>query len=898
MLLVCIVQISAQSQTTWCSAFDTGKIINIGEPNTTTDASSLSSTNFTSGTKIYIQGTLNIDVNTSFEGCLVQMGTGASITVSAALHIGNSIFFSCQNMWAGIIVVSSSSVEVSSSQFEDALVCFNISALGTYKFTDNTFNRNRVGIQSNVPFAPSPFAGNTFSCTSALKTPWAGTFSRSGMEVNSTAILGVPDQTANTFTGLQCGLFAQNSAVTLYRANFAGMFTGAENFGGLLGGSGIIAIGCNLRVNEFLTPYNINTACQFENNQVAGITSRGTVQLYHNCLFRGNRFGIDSRANTNGQPLTLEHSEFLNLGLPFHSTVFGVYHERSNAVSDQSPDIIVRNRFVTSAIASAVITRAIHVVGTATIGKSFIENNKFENFSSVMMRFISILPNQADNFRINRNRMIFHSVATTSSRYGIELDGGSGFSHTASYNTVTSDDQVMDGHTYTCGLHVDQSPNFRMCVDSTDWGLRGFHFPTNSNWTDLRENIIGHHQYGLQLGIIGQIGSQVRTSNQWSTDGGAYGVWAAFNQNSAWQQSIFIVQSSDPEILPTLRSPAGWFFPQEGTPNGCAEPFTDIELDSFDRIVAAGNQLASSEAEAWDSERRVYLKLLRFPDLSEEPEVDGFYAQIDSTSAGQYAKVDFELWKAILTTESNQETLDDFRLQISIKSDSITVLDSLLEISFDTAAFSKKDRLVQEIDSLMYEVIQIGEQAQEDRTAMLDSVALMAQSLPQITVYELARSDYYKMVIKKWQALDFDSTDLELIRVLSQISDSLAGVTVLDARTLLPPGDSLWTELIDPSCADEEEERHAGSRINHDEFPVLVNLHPNPANERVILQLSKPISGHILLFDTYGRLKIKRMFANSSVVSLETAGLNTGIYNCLLYFEDGTFSPHQIIISK
>jgi len=895
-------RLNAQVSETLCEEFESGRILEIGAPNITVDASSLDDTYFPPGTKIYIQGTLNIDESTHFDACMVRMGTAAQIVVSAqvSLTIDYSTFFSCDEMWTGIKIYSASSVTVTNSHFEDAFSCFQVIGTSNYTFSGNTFDRNQVGIQVAVLFDPIRFEGNAFTCSSTLKAPLAGKFSTCGMTITASAYLGSQFQAHNTFSNMQCGIYALKCLVVLYRASFSDMFEDSVVFSGLPGGSGIIAIGCDLRVNEFLFAFNETTACKFENNEHAGITTRGGKQTIRNSRFRSNLNGIDSRSNNTGMSFLVQYSEFLDLGFPTAvSESHGIFHERSNANSTSGPSSISNNRFVTSNSDYSIFTYAIRVKGTAPSTNLFvINNNNFENFSPRNLRFISVMPNQSDNFIIDYNRMVFHESITTASRYGVELLTGTGVGHKAGNNSVIGDNGVMDGHTFTCGFHVDKSPNFNMCVDSTDWGLRGFHFPTNSNRIEFRENIIGHHDLGIQIGKNGEIGPQIRTLNRWSTDAGAYGVWAAEHQNATtYLQSAFVVHSDDPKFLPTPRSPTDdWFVLQIDDPNGCAELFTGIQLDSFDRKVAAGDQSAYSAAETWDAERRVYLKLLRFPDLSEDPAISNFFEQIDSTSSGQYAKVNFALWQALLMPEAIQEDLDDLQQQIFTHTDSIAVLDSLLEISFNSTIFSSKGQRIHEMDSLWAAVDLTVEQVTDDRSAVLDSILLMVQNLPQTTAYEQARADYLKLTIFKGQGLDFDLTELELIRTLAQGSDSLIGVTRLEARILLTPHDTLWGELIDPSCAEEAERRNDFVQNANGEV-FSISIQPNPADNLVVLQFAKSLSGQAILFDAYGRLALERRFRNNMTLSFETTQLTAGIYVCHVRLGNGAVRQYKLVIS-
>lgn len=899
--------LNAQEETL-CEIYGHDIFLPIGSSGNTTNASSLSNTNFTTGTKLYIEGTLLVNVNVSFSGCIVRMGTDAQIVTSGTVNlvIQNSYFFSCDDMWQGIVLQPNVTTNITGTEFEDALTCFTINTVQKTSFSGNTFDRNRIGILVSAPFAPYPFSNNTFTCNSMLNAPWDGTISRSGIEVNnSIADLIAYNLGDNVFSNMQCGILAQQSFVRVGNALFTGMTHDGEDFGGQPGGSGIIALGGVLDINPLQSGYNASNDCEFNGNDKSGITTRATILRIVNALFINNRFGIDSRENPDGQSIGISWCKFLDLGLsPLSSgSVFGIYLERSNnsKVNSENDIFIHNNQFETEAISPAVGIYGIRVVGApAATSACIIRRNVMENFSPKIVIFISIIPNGADHFFVELNEMEFHEVnATLTDRFGIEIQGGNGFENAAYTNTIWGDGGIQTVKTFSCGFHVVGSHDFRYCQNSTDFGFRGFHFGGVCNGTDFIENIIGHHNLGLHLSKTGEIGTQTRTLNTWSTDAGAYVTEAAWNQNPAWINARFIVHSDDPKFLPVQHTPSDWFIKQGEDETTCNELYAEVELDSFDRKVALGNYEPDYAVQSWDAERRLYYKLLRFAGFSTTPVMSDFFDEIDNTSAGKFAKADFALWEAILMTESAQEGLDDIRLVITAKADSLVLLDSLLAIAFDSVVQSRKNLLMQTLNDLIEDEQEIRDQAFDDRSDALDAVATLISNLPQTTDYEQAHADYMGLVINKWQGLAFSSGDLTAIQTLSVGADSTIGVTALDARSLLPAGDSLWLELFDPSCLGGGSEERPVNDLDEKskQYIQLVELQPNPAREQVQIRLSRQASGRVLLYDMTGRSKKETGFVNTHKFVLETAGLTPGVYTCMVRFDDGTSGHQKLIIT-
>lgn len=868
-----------------------------------TKTSSLSTTNFTSGTRLYIQGAFEVDVDVSFTGCIVKMGSNAVITTSGAvsLAIQNSFFFSCDTMWQGINLNPFGAANIGNSEFEDALTCFSINSIGLQSFNGNTFNRNRVGFQVFVPFTPYPFYGNTFTCTSGLSAPWSGTVSRCGMEIFDTGVdLSSYGQSANIFTDMHCGIFSRRSYLGLKGVRFMNMTTGVEDFGGQAAGSAIIALGGELDINPDADAFDLGTACLFENNDLSGITARGTNLRIRNSLFSRNRFGIDSRENNDAEFINVYFCEFRDLGiLPLiYPIVAGIFLERSNSTSAISENQVLYSRFVTAASSPVGIIFGIRVIGSPSTNYCSITNNWFENYSSRMSRFVSIVQDQADNFAVLGNDMEYFLTPNTLDRYGVELLGGTGFGHQVKFNDVTGDDDENEAFTYRCAFHIVNSPNIDICTNTTDRGYRGFHFKGQCNPVQYAENIMGSHQLGLTIDYTAEIGVQTRKLNRWSTTTGAYGILAAQNINVDYQNSLFIVHSQDTEFLPPtdIREPDDWFYFLEGDPDPCIQLSHIINLDSFDLRVASGDNQPESAAAAWDAERRFYFKLLRFPQLGQQTEVATFFGQIDNASAGKFAQAEYALWEAVLMDDSTQEALDNIRQAVAGIADSLQLLDSLLVISPDSGLLAQRNTLMGDISGLITHEEQTREQAATDRMAALDTLAAMLNGLPRNTAYENARVNYLGWAIQKRKGILPDSTELNTLHALVLGDFEELGSTVIEAGAVLPAEDPVLAELTDPACSDEPQSK-GSSGTSGTPTPLEFTIFPNPANARINIRFSEPVTGKLLIFNAFGELAGTLPVQKSAALTFETGPLSSGIYFCRLHTGGGVATSRPFAIS-
>lgn len=901
---------SLKGQETLCNKYGTTTFTEYGtSPSSVTMASNLPSTNYGSGTALSFQGTLIVDVNLTFTECIIKMGAGASIIVQsqARLTFKDSEVFACERMWRGVTVQNLGAVTATGTVFEDAQYCFVFAspkAFGT--IFDNTFNRNYIGIDiRNIPYfsAPKGFWGNKFTCTSNLNVAYIGQSpapddrSYCGIRLENAGMqIGLFEKPNNEFEDMSFGVIALQSDITLAKGIFREMLGQAAGFQIYPSGTGILSIGGSLRVN-YSGP-GPNDLTFFSKNPTAGIFSAGTDLEVFASKFEENVTGIRSISNTNGQDIEVENCLFNRLGRAAGGNVqdtWGIYLERSNA-----SNTIFNNDFYTdSAPTISGIAFGIRVVGQTSGGSCAVTYNYFENFAEMPLQFISIKAGSADNYFVNFNTLHFNEqTQDETTRWGIAIDNGTGFGHSVLTNIVSGDPGVRDGKTYICGFHIERFPNTRLCYSTTDYGYRGYHFMRNGNPMYFGENHCGNHQYGLHLNPpYTEIGKQVRTLNTWETASGAYTDWAALNQSQFWENSIFTVHQNNALYIPslTLRSPTDWFDVVTGDENYCTQVF-QLYLTEFDITVADSSYVSYSDTALWDARRRVMYKLFRFPELlGDNAAVDSFYYTGLSQSYGLYAQSDYNLYIALLPSDTLMDALADIHTEISYWSDSLAVLDSLLDgniLSDSTLAVQfgqVSDTLAAWVSALQDLRDSISGRRNTALTALEGSLATLVAG----TAQEQARRDYLDLMIRHSRGDTLSAADSTDIETLALSDPDVYGDAVGDVSVLLPPGHLL--DSIRMTVCLSTEERPLLSNEQPSDAAADLFIAPNPFDEYITLLLpTGRTEAEFFLFDMKGNAVLTRQVNGSGRISLKQAQLSPGNYVAVLKFPDGAVTRQMI----
>lgn len=869
--------------------------------------------------KILILGTLVVDVNVGFISCKVKMGAGAEIYTQGDVDVFSlfSSFFACDYMWKGITIYNDGAAKIYYSQFEDAETAFTLDD-GTYAgFISNTFNRNDVGIrnanaitgQTGLVF--DSFTKNTFTCTSPLNAPYSGQqinpgqVSFAGIYLDRCVTSIGKFWGSNFFSLMQHGIYAINSTVLVQNCRFENMVE--EIDGGQTGGIGIAAFNGSLTVKEsFIFNNQITGQSYFSNCAYAGISTGGTNLVVSNAVFSGNNFvGIDSYDNFYGETVKITDNT-INMDGDGEFNVIGIAVVRSIASGSTPHNVISRNSIDIGGTGHAKF--GIYIWGdTPAIDAMEITDNVVDVTNTDGQMFpIYIYLSPADQFKVLRDTITFFPVTESElfERDGITAKVCNGIKNEISFNSVNISDAIGNYNTAETGIYLLNAQNFTLCLNDVDQTQRGFFFEGDNAPAYFKSNNIGAHERGLfinhqfdlfgNLVTKGAIDPQIRHGNLWSANQSDYSLYAAHCASDP-DDSPFIVENDDPTILPLKRNPfTDWFMVISGTLNHCSglEAVPDAKLTVLDDQTISGNP---TSAQAWEWEKRLLFKLLRFPTLAATgTNAATFFNNQIQSAPGKLANVDFMVWQALVTDSVTQASLDD------IQSERLAWLDSLLSLenaygdpldtfSINASLISAKMAIFESISLLDEQMLTIEDQIRAGRISLLDSAANFNQSIVTTQTFEENQKQLNTLLIKRAKGVMLDSTDFALAQNIATLVRGTEDFTEKLANMLQPFCQSGGIGLRSVNGYKAENKLH-------EEMPGM-SVVPNPAGDQLDVYFDRPVSGTLVILNISGQVLLTREIRDEmSPVHVNVSSLPPSVYFLRLKAAGTVTSPARKFI--
>ncbi|NOG95296.1 MAG: T9SS type A sorting domain-containing protein [Bacteroidetes bacterium] len=143
----------------------------------------------------------------------------------------------------------------------------------------------------------------------------------------------------------------------------------------------------------------------------------------------------------------------------------------------------------------------------------------------------------------------------------------------------------------------------------------------------------------------------------------------------------------------------------------------------------------------------------------------------------------------------------------------------------------------------------------------------------------------------------FTTQQIQQLQYVASLCPYTDGMAVYQARFLLAEFDSL---VYENNCELDingngqrlapEEERESTVSEN-----TSIKIYPNPANEKVVVELPENTVAHISVYNSIGQLVMEKV-TNSSLTSIDITTLPTGIYNIKARGDNIVFNTKLIII--
>jgi hypothetical protein len=831
------------------------------------------------GKDILIQGIFYIDQPTAFMNCRIKLAAGAQIVVLSQLFLTNEFlafhckFFSCDDMWKGIVLHYNSRCRLYSNRIEDAQYAITVYPKVYMALYGNTFNRNFVSITNadgNHSLPLNLFKNNTFDCTSELSDYYDLNFtccvedpvSFAGILLNNCSSKIGYYGSRNRFNNLNYGVFANNSTAHINGCTFKDAQHGTiipdliEEFP--QEGSGIVGLNSNI----FIIGAEENTSCNF----------------------------IDADLRALGSNLSISFAEFEDCSIVADNNLVGqlvkIEDNKLNAVEEESSIFVTRSASSGGGI-HTFIRRNIIDFGTG-VGIGFplygirlkgdynptdyalVDYNNISLQSRQDFYSIYFTVNKSENTFIENNIIEFKGEDVDEGN-GIFLEGGQTMGTRVAENTITgiASSNFLSGITVhnVQGMDIKDVRGIEYCQNTSDLLKNGFRFRGNCDGSHITKNIIKEHDTGLTIsnlsGTPGVIGVQKRTLNEWygDSENGVYPNKAALYSGDPLLigKSLYLLTNEAASSLvtnPTNVLPAnGWFIPQPGSENLChASPGPNIT--PFDSLILTSNSLFENlpDPVKFYLEKNIIAKILEDDDLIDD--WSSYLSTIEEETEYLIAQVEIEIKKALQMNLTDQGDLDDLLIQMQCLYDSIKVIDNYNYTHIDSTTFTlstKADSLQSKLDqiwSLTDEQQTIQEFRMNDLISDFEDIGDNLDLITPRSSYDQYYVDIYKLFIKEISFGGLEPSDYDDLNAIAQdyTDSSMANVTAFAAFELC--SDNPYPDYTH-ECEDEpriEESQVNNVILNFDELIVR-----QIGSSEVSFVSNSPLTGILSLFDLAGR---------------------------------------------
>jgi len=842
------------------------------------------------GACLAINGKLVVNRNFLVKNSYVIMNRGAEIEVASGnyLELYSNFVEGCEHLWRSITVKSGGQLSAGDNEIADALYAIRAEDGARVGITQNTFDKNFVGIRvppkannalQTVTLIPKGIAFNKFICSDDLKPkygsdsePVPGDRTFAGVYLNNVAGLDIGRE--NVFEGIRNAVIAESSTFSLSESTIQDLIFEDQsgepeplNFNQI----GVYAANCpdaKILENDILGVYIGVQAVK--SNVVARTNTINATETQVN-----PPVGILVTDGTN-QSTTIEQNTITTCGIGIFGQNFMpawkmAINDNEVTLSDCNPSGYI----------------GIELAQCRT-GNIFSNTVRRGNPSEAQTDF-GLLLTACEQIQVAGNT--FYDMA-----YGVLTTSSMHCMYTANF---AGSDPGGSGGVATNGFEAIASTGTYCCNEVDDVTGTGFSFQNTCYPTDFKWSHMTSTSQGLFLNPLGLIGPQEHKFNQWhSGSGGAY---------HASDDDLFIRKSQfkcASDLIPAFNTGAGavdWFVFASGSPYSSPYPTcpllacpavlypdpddTATELAAIDTTVAdVGFDVGEyfSPTYNWMTRQRLFERLKSAPGLTDEEEIIAdFYTEADTGAMGQLYAVRKAIRDMIGRDAYTRHQLENAYGQLSDWADSlrvpypdtfVDVTDSLLQIN-RRGVFAY--RLKQEVLLYNAALTALGEARYESISGLLAA----NEEAGDDEVYmenERAVNDVL-LSYALWTGARPDSAGLAALQAVAEQCPYLGGFPVWEARAYLRryTGQTAWGD--DANCA-EPEERPSAS-VEHAQHAIKV--YPNPANNRVVFaDLPRTAAKQqIELYSLTGHpVAIVSVALGQNAVEINTGNLPTGLY--------------------
>lgn len=864
--------------------------------------------------KIADGATVYFDRNVEMKSCAVQCGLNSKIVVDGAyfFRAGGSVFAACGSTWAGIQVNSAAWLEFELSELRDAVSAIEFKqghAQWKTKIVGCTFTHNNVGIRvgtqsvGGVQFVPQIFTGNVFQWENPFDPNTDGAGIGIAFVNCPVGIISSSNTFRHLFRGISC---SKSSNIFVSDCTFERM----ENVSPSISSTAILAAQSYLNVRR----------CNFSNDEYYGIYSTWaknlTVQL---CNFTGEeKYGIYSVFNLDPANIWIFSNSF---NLNKTGELSAIYHERAPSSSTNSASNRISKNNITAPQSLFESSTLSMIDLKMPLGGSdhfqVWQNNLNSTQISTGQHGIFVHGDDqvlAHRLSIARCTLSFTGIfapPNVVSNLGFALENTVGEGNRIDSNQVTSslfpNAANEEWSSYIkCGIHNYQSPDLKICSNTTDYSYRGFHFSGNVNYCDFALNHVGHHWHGvdcqrLNEGTLNNMGEQNWHENVWTAN--TYVGFGANYRNAATALFKFKVDPAKPGNNPPSINISNWFV-QEPTGesnsnciNGTQHPPKIADGDKA-LVFGEGNFTALVR---WEGERLVLLKLMRYPTLMPPGSWErAYYDSRAGSSPFKFAEAQKRYADAFVFPSNLQTAINNLYADHRVKCDSIFLLDSIQradESTFDLALWQATEALLNKVGSTGGSIDAQLSLIRAFSLNLLQEAETLATALPDTVLYEADAKGLLAKAIKYAKGDSLTEADYDVLRTIANHCPEQGGSAVRSAPNWLPHEEAVAYYPEDYGLGNCNGQRPSERATP---LPALegVRLMPNPANETLNVLLPEDMQQGIWeILDLAGRTAARGSVPSGKSFSLPLGDLSDGLYFLRLTDPAGRAASHKFAVS-
>lgn len=826
-------------------------------------------------------GTLIIDVPITIIVSNFVMGPNAQIFVQEGNTFAavGSNFYSCDDMWQGIVFESQSSGVFFGNRIEDAHYAFTVDDGAVFNLTSNFINRNHVGLRNSnasgngLGLNAAGFSNNVFTSSSKLRSPRSSEYGYCGIMLNQVVASLGSGSAKNHINETEFGIIANQSDVVLQNFEISNLQNTLNNSVGI-------------KLDDGTASINGHNAI-IQNCGLAGIEALGTNIEVKNYIVQGIQdIGITSRDNI--------FAEDVNI----HDNIVKVLKDESIGIQ------LIRSAgsgYINKIENNTVTVDGDGSTGIASWGQlpSFdqceISNNTISLKTTASGIVVDV--NLGRFYNIQENIITFDFSGSAFAN-GVILNNGEEFPHDVSFNIIQGTYNQIQGAN---GIGVNGVRDVTYCTNIVNNSQVGMNFTGFNSPSRLLSNQMNHHNIGFLVdnggATPGAIGEQVRNSNTWLEDfnNSVYSEFAA-QCNANPDFSRIITQNNSATILPPLRTPGGniWFEEIGGRVNGCDAQSPGDDYEGMEgRIINQGIESVSEKPlHQWELLNRIYYGLLK-KDASQYSETEqSFLETYSSHSAAKYAKItnrigqataqNYEITSALkLITVQQKELLN----QLAILDNSILIPEEYTDIDLSIA--EDKAVLLDKLKELSHQASALETQIQTNLIIELISIDAELKTLPENENWEQNQKFMFGVMLKVLQSQQLTDADKATIRIIAAQCLIEGGSVVNTARAYLPLSER--NDLKEEDCS-EIEDRSKDFNVSERENTFV---YPNPASDVINISTSSEEGNIIEILDISGR--IVQSISDFEGTLLNVSQLEAGLYFLKVSDELGLIKTEKFI---